>query len=361
MNNKITALIPTYQRPTYLRRAILSVLRQTYSNLQVSIFDNASGDATEEVVKELQKNDNRIEYYCHKNNIGSLRNFRYAFNSIHTSYFSILSDDDFLAKDFYENAIRILDNHPDIGFVILNTLSVDDKANLVGNYTTTHTLHFYRDDHRFDDFHSGNIPTTWTAMVFRKELAQVYAEMDDRHDFSVDMRFLKHIVARYPYAHLSKVGAFFTCHPGSFSHMRVSNVAHYIVQLSRLVDVYYDDRVNPYIKERAIFYLKKAMQARSKSWRQVVVCLKETIKKICDNTDDNIINNEVKNIEVAGFIYTSLLLRIVYGSKTFKYIIRLFFSRYYHNRTQQHRSDMLKLQQGVYKELFEDITSFGSV
>src|SRR5438128_12682354 len=122
MRYKVTALIPTFRRPAYLRRAMLSVLMQTYDNLQISIFDNASGDSTEEVVNKLRINDTRIVYHRHENNIGSIQNFKFAFKSVDTPYFSILSDDDFLAKDFYENAINILDSHPEIGFVILNTL-----------------------------------------------------------------------------------------------------------------------------------------------------------------------------------------------------------------------------------------------
>ena len=39
MNSKITALIVTYQRPRVLRRAILSVIGQTYKNIKISIFD----------------------------------------------------------------------------------------------------------------------------------------------------------------------------------------------------------------------------------------------------------------------------------------------------------------------------------
>ena len=111
MNNKVTALIPTYKRPKLLRRAILSVLNQTHSNLQISVFDNASGDTTEKMVSQLKKNDTRIFYHCHSTNIGALQNFKYAFESVNTPYFSVLSDDDVLAPDFYTNAIEILKSH----------------------------------------------------------------------------------------------------------------------------------------------------------------------------------------------------------------------------------------------------------
>ena len=85
MDRKITTLIPTHRRPEYLRRTILSALSQTYSNLQVSIFDDASNDNTMEMVSDLCKADSRITYHCHANNIGLLQNYKYAFKSVDTN------------------------------------------------------------------------------------------------------------------------------------------------------------------------------------------------------------------------------------------------------------------------------------
>ena len=46
MNPKVTALVPTYRRPEYLKRAILSALNKSYKDLELSIFDNVSGGNT---------------------------------------------------------------------------------------------------------------------------------------------------------------------------------------------------------------------------------------------------------------------------------------------------------------------------
>ncbi len=68
----ITTIIPTYRRPKLLRRAIKSVLNQTYPHFQVCVYDNASGDETALVVDEIAKADPRVKYYCHSENIGSV-------------------------------------------------------------------------------------------------------------------------------------------------------------------------------------------------------------------------------------------------------------------------------------------------
>jgi len=55
----ISVVIPTYNHAHFIRRAIQSVLDQTYTNWEILIVDNHSSDNTEEVIKSL--NDGRIQ------------------------------------------------------------------------------------------------------------------------------------------------------------------------------------------------------------------------------------------------------------------------------------------------------------
>ena len=75
----ITTIIPTYRRPNLLRRAIKSVLNQTYPHCQVCVCDNTSGDETANVVAKIAKKDPhpRVKYHCHPENIGAIKNFKY--------------------------------------------------------------------------------------------------------------------------------------------------------------------------------------------------------------------------------------------------------------------------------------------
>ena len=66
----ITTIIPTYQRPKLLRRAIKSVLNQTFPHFQVCVYDNASGDETEAIVQEFIAKDSRIQYFRQEKNWG---------------------------------------------------------------------------------------------------------------------------------------------------------------------------------------------------------------------------------------------------------------------------------------------------
>ena len=354
MNARITALIPTYRRPKLLLRAMHSVLGQSYKNIQLSIFDNASKDNTKDVVARLSKSDKRIKYYCNESNIGALANFKRAFKSIDTPYFSILSDDDCMAMDLYENAINILDNNPEIMFIILNTLQIDENSNLIGNKECTNKLSFHCKEKGFDDFHSGNIPQIWTGMVFRREVAEIYEEMDNRFDDGHDMRFLFRATSRYDFAYLSKVGAFFTVHSESASAAFKSiNLVHQGVQISRYVEIFNDKNVLQDIKDRTIFYIKRLLFQKPSIFHS----LQKIVVNFIVQTDlgNQKIEENIYDFKYAGYLKSSIFLNYVYKNKLLKAFIRLLLGRLYKKRLDKKKIYMLSLQNGIYKKHFDYI------
>ncbi|MGZ4929280.1 MAG: glycosyltransferase family 2 protein [Halobacteriota archaeon] len=112
----ITTIIPTYNRSRRLKRAIQSVLDQTYEKLQLCIYDNASEYYTESTVSEMQEDDKRIQYYRHPRNIGVINNMNFGLSRVTTPFFSFLCDDDALLPDFYQTALRCFERHPGILF-----------------------------------------------------------------------------------------------------------------------------------------------------------------------------------------------------------------------------------------------------
>ena len=49
----VSVIIPTFDRATWVREAIASVLAQTYTHLELIVVDDGSHDATPEVVQEF--------------------------------------------------------------------------------------------------------------------------------------------------------------------------------------------------------------------------------------------------------------------------------------------------------------------
>lgn len=122
----ITILVPTYNRQKTLERAINSLLNQTYSDIIIRIIDNASTDNTENYVNELMLLDNRVQYIRHEINIGVLRNYQFAIDSVDTEYFGFLADDDELLNWVVSDIKLNLDKHKNVSCWGVLTLFVRD-------------------------------------------------------------------------------------------------------------------------------------------------------------------------------------------------------------------------------------------
>ncbi|MCH9703581.1 MAG: glycosyltransferase family 2 protein, partial [Chlamydiae bacterium] len=126
-NVTATVIIPTFQRPQFVMRAIKSVLTQTYPHFKLHIYDNHSGDETEKVVRSF--NDPRIIYHCREKNIGYIRNINEAFKSVDTPLFCFFCDDDWIQPENLEILVKLHQENPSIGVAC----GIYNEIDLLGN------------------------------------------------------------------------------------------------------------------------------------------------------------------------------------------------------------------------------------
>ena len=110
---KVSVIITTYGKPVYLKNAIMSVLNQTYINIQLIVVDDNNNDTverreTERLIDELFKRK-KFEYYTHEYNLNgaSARNtgIKYAVGE----YISFLDSDDEYMPDRVQTIVNLLD------------------------------------------------------------------------------------------------------------------------------------------------------------------------------------------------------------------------------------------------------------
>lgn len=94
MEKKLVSVItPAYNAEKYIADAIESVLCQTYTNWEMIIVDDGSGDATGEIVKKYIK-DSRIIYHRLEKNAGVAVAMNTAIEMAHGSMLAFLDADD---------------------------------------------------------------------------------------------------------------------------------------------------------------------------------------------------------------------------------------------------------------------------
>ena len=91
-NPLVSVIIPTYNRADLVRRAIGSVLAQSYANFEVIVIDNASSDKTAEVVDSIV--DARLKFIRHDVNKGPAASRNTGLRNSRGDYITFLDSDD---------------------------------------------------------------------------------------------------------------------------------------------------------------------------------------------------------------------------------------------------------------------------
>ena len=99
----VTVGIPTHNRASWLRRAIESVIQQSYANFTLVIADNASDDDTPDVVASFP--DHRIVYHRLEHNVGRVANTNGLVARTSTEFLVLLGDDDELRPRHLEETV----------------------------------------------------------------------------------------------------------------------------------------------------------------------------------------------------------------------------------------------------------------
>lgn len=113
----ISVCIPTYNAAAYIGETLESLTRQTYTDFEVIISDNASTDGTKDVVESFFRRFPRIRYYRNESNIGYTANVAKAVQYASFDYVAIFHSDDIYLPDILKREINFLETFPDVAGV----------------------------------------------------------------------------------------------------------------------------------------------------------------------------------------------------------------------------------------------------
>jgi len=126
---KVTVGIPTFNRAQWLRETVESVLAQTFTNFRVIVRDNASDDATPDVMRSFC--DGRIQYMRSEQNVGSIGNINRLAALADTEYVVLLPDDDILYPGYLGAAVDLLDRFATAGLVHSAFDFIDERSRVI--------------------------------------------------------------------------------------------------------------------------------------------------------------------------------------------------------------------------------------
>lgn len=177
MNNQplVSVIIATYNRADCIRKAIKSVLAQTYKNIELVIIDDGSTDKTKEIV-QLFLFDKRVHYFRQENKgVSIARN-----NGIKISkgkYIAVLDSDDFWCKiDKLEKQVDFLEKN--IGYALVGggVIRIDRRGKEIVRYLLLENDQEIRETILVDNVFAHS------AVLFRKDIWERVGGYDKEFD-----------------------------------------------------------------------------------------------------------------------------------------------------------------------------------
>ena len=119
MHMRFSIIIPLYNKEAYVRKALESVIAQTYKDFECIIVDDGSTDGSFDVVRSLDIGDCKLEIISQSNaGVAAARNNGVAASN--GEYVCFLDADDWWEPTFLEEMDKLTKEYPDAGLYATN-------------------------------------------------------------------------------------------------------------------------------------------------------------------------------------------------------------------------------------------------
>lgn len=194
----VTVIIPTYNRGHVIRRALHSVLHQTYQSLEVIVVDDGSTDNTEAIVESF--NDPRILYIRHETKQGAATARNTGIKAASADFIAFQdSDDEWLCEKLERQMAIFRQAGAEVGVVYTGFVRLENNQ---ASYCPPKD--FRKSGNILESLLNGNFVTTQAAVV-RKECFQKVGLFDEQLPRLQDWELFIRMAKRYEFICIDEI------------------------------------------------------------------------------------------------------------------------------------------------------------
>ncbi len=210
-NVKVSVVIPVYNRTYFLRKAIQSVLDQTYSNFEIIVVDDNSNISISNIIKKIVKNfnDSRIYYISHGVNRGVSAARNTGIRASNGSHIAFLDTDDEWLPEKLNEQIKIFKNESNkLGAVYCGVKYIDGKGNSINKEWVPN-----KKGNIYEDLLFKNCVGGCSNVVVKKECFDRVGVFDENFPVCQDLDMWIRIAKEYKFSFVKKCLVKYRIHP----------------------------------------------------------------------------------------------------------------------------------------------------
>lgn len=168
---QVTVVVATYRREHTLEKALLSLINQTYDNIEIVVVDDNAHEEwnqkVERIVNSIRlKSTIRVNYICNSINIGSAETRNSGIRSASGDFVTFLDDDDVYLPKKVEDQVQYMIEHG-ADYCITDLDLYDESDKLIEKRVRTYIKHTDKD--HLLKYHLRYNMTGTDSMMFKKE------------------------------------------------------------------------------------------------------------------------------------------------------------------------------------------------
>ncbi len=190
--NLVSIIVPIYNVEKYVEKCILSIINQTYNNLQIILVDDGSTDASGEICDFYAEKDQRIKV-IHQKNAGLVCARKRGLKEAKGQYIGFVDGDDYIDKIMYEEMLdAILESKADFvhtgyfvekGAIIKTSLDYESKVYDIRDSRKQFLYDFIIDISQ--DSRMGF--SIWSKLFKRDLIIKCYQKIPDNQSYGEDV------------------------------------------------------------------------------------------------------------------------------------------------------------------------------
>ncbi|MEA2112498.1 MAG: glycosyltransferase [Patescibacteria group bacterium] len=209
-NPKVTVIMPVYNSEKYLRKAIESILNQTFTDFEFLIINDGSTDSSEEIIKSYD--DPRIKFINNQKNIGVAKSSNIGLNSARGEYIAKMDSDDISLPKRLEIQVNFMDKNYKVG-------AIGGWVKIIGKKFKK----YIKTPCNFEKIKATilfkNVLANPTAMIRSSVLTKHKIRYNESLRLSEDYDMWTKIIRYSPIINLNKILLFYRIHPKSVSRL----------------------------------------------------------------------------------------------------------------------------------------------
>lgn len=253
----VSVVIPTYDRPELLSRAMQSVVNQTYEHIELIIVDDCSPESLRETVVESIPSDIQLSFLRHDHNQGHAAARNTGMEASEGEFIVFLDDDDeWLEEKIKKQVERFQETSERVGVVYTGIKQMNEDGSVNAVTTPAHSGDVTR-QLLFDDFIG-----TGSMYMIRSDAYESVGGFDERFPAWVDWDYSLRLSLEYEFAAVTEplVNRYVGGHEQSSDdyEVRKETASHLFLQKHRSVAADYGTWMERKLVANIDFYLAQS-------------------------------------------------------------------------------------------------------